>query len=75
MPDERWGERPKAYVELREGGAADEAELIGFCREHLARYKCPAAIEFGELPRTSTGKIQKFLLRERAWAGRDRAIQ
>ena len=75
MPDERWGERPKAYVELREGSAADEADLIGFCRKHLARYKCPAAIEFGELPRPSTGKIQKFVLREREWAGRRTAIQ
>ena len=73
-PDEKWGERPKAFVELRHGQDADEQELIRFCREHLARFKCPAAIEFGELPRTSTGKIQKHKLREREWADREKAI-
>jgi len=75
MPDPRWGERPKAYVELRADGAADEGELLGFCREHLAGFKCPAAVAFGPLPRTSTGKVQKYLLREREWEGRARAIQ
>jgi fatty-acyl-CoA synthase len=75
MPDERWGERPKAYVELRAEGAADEAGLLEFCRQHLAGFKCPAAVAFGELPRTSTGKVQKFVLRDREWAGREKAIQ
>jgi fatty-acyl-CoA synthase len=74
-PDETWGERPKAYVELRPDASADEAELLDFCREHLARFKCPAGIAFGELPRTSTGKVQKFQLRDREWAGREKAIQ
>jgi len=74
MPDEKWGERPKAFVELKGGAELTEDELIAFAKENLARYKCPAAIEFGELPRTSTGKVQKFVLREREWAGRDKAV-
>jgi len=63
-PDEKWGETPCAFVELRPGASVTEAELIGYCRENLAHYKCPSAVVFGELPRTSTGKIQKFRLRE-----------
>lgn len=74
MPDEKWGERPKAFIELKSGQEASADELISFCREHIARYKVPAAIEFGELPRTSTGKVQKFVLREREWQGREMAI-
>jgi fatty-acyl-CoA synthase len=74
MPDEKWGERPKAFVELKSGQDADEDEIISFCRENLAKFKCPAAVEFCELPRTGTGKIQKFVLREREWAGREKAI-
>jgi fatty-acyl-CoA synthase len=66
QPDARWGESPRAYVELRPGASATEAELIEHCRAHLARFKVPRAIEFAELPKTSTGKIQKFVLRERA---------
>ncbi len=73
-PDEKWGERPKAYVELKPGAELTEEELLAFCKANLARYKCPAAVEFGDLPRTSTGKVQKFLLREREWAGRAKAI-
>ena len=52
-----------------------ERELIDFCRERLAHFKCPKAVEFGELPKTSTGKIQKFRLREKEWAGRGKRIQ
>jgi fatty-acyl-CoA synthase len=74
MPDEKWGEVPKAFVALRPGETLDADELIAFCRERLARYKCPKAIEFTELPKTSTGKIQKFKLRELAWAGRSERI-
>ncbi len=70
VPHERWGERPKAFVVLNPGADATAAELIAFCREHLAGFKCPDAIEFGELPKTSTGKVQKHVLREREWAGR-----
>ncbi|HEX3276989.1 MAG TPA: acyl--CoA ligase family protein, partial [Thermoleophilaceae bacterium] len=65
MPDEKWGERPKAFVELKSGQDAGEDEIISFCKENLARFKCPAAVEFCELPRTGTGKIQKYVLRER----------
>jgi fatty-acyl-CoA synthase len=74
MPDEKWGERPKAFVELKGDEDSSEEDMISFCRDHLAKFKCPAAIEFGELPRTSTGKVQKFVLREREWEGRERAI-
>jgi fatty-acyl-CoA synthase len=74
MPDDKWGERPKAFVELKNGEDVSEEDMISFCREHLAKFKCPAAVEFVELPRTSTGKVQKFVLREREWEGRERAI-
>jgi len=65
-PDERWGETPCAFVELKPGASVAETDLIHFCRAHLARFKVPRAVVFGELPKTSTGKIQKFLLREKA---------
>jgi fatty-acyl-CoA synthase len=74
IPDERWGERPKAFVTLTSGASATAEEIIAFCRQRLARYKCPDAIEFGPLPKTSTGKVQKFVLREREWAGRETRI-
>jgi fatty-acyl-CoA synthase len=65
IPHEHWGERPKAFVTLRDDAAVTAEEIIAFCRERIARYKCPDAIEFTELPKTSTGKVQKFVLRER----------
>jgi acyl-CoA synthetase (AMP-forming)/AMP-acid ligase II len=74
MPDEKWGERPKAFVDLKNGQRATEREIIDFCRERLAHFKCPSAVEFGPLPKTSTGKIQKYVLREREWARRERRI-
>jgi fatty-acyl-CoA synthase len=74
IPDEKWGERPKAFVTLRPGAHATEAEIIEHCRGQLAHFKCPAAVEFGELPKTSTGKIQKFVLRGKEWAGREKRI-
>ena len=75
VPDDRWGERPKAFVVLRDGHDADGAGLAAHVRERLAGYKCPDAFEFlAELPRTSTGKVRKFELREQEWAGRDRRI-
>jgi fatty-acyl-CoA synthase len=74
IPDPKWGEVPKAFVTLKPGGQATEAELIEFCKRHLARFKAPRVIEFGELPKTSTGKIQKFVLRAREWRGHDRMI-
>ncbi len=63
-----------AFVSLRPGASATEEELIAHCRGRLARFKCPKSIEFGDLPKTSTGKIQKFLLREREWAGHEKRI-
>jgi fatty-acyl-CoA synthase len=72
IPDPHWGERPKAYVTLNEGATATPQEIIAFCRERLAHYKCPDAVEFGPLPKTSTGKIQKFVLRDREWTGQVR---
>jgi fatty-acyl-CoA synthase len=66
IPDEKWGERPKAFVTLKPGQQATEPEIINFCKQHIAGFKAPAAVEFGDLPKTSTGKIQKFVLRERA---------
>jgi fatty-acyl-CoA synthase len=74
VPDPKWGEVPKAFVSLRAGASLSEAELIAFCRERLAHFKCPKAVEFGELPKTSTGKIQKFRLREKEWAGQAKRI-
>ena len=74
VPHEKWGERPKAFVALKEGAEATEEEIIAHCRERLAHFKCPDAIEFGALPKTSTGKVQKFVLREREWAGREKRI-
>ena len=74
IPDERWGERPKAFVTLKPGQSATEADIIAFCRQHIAHFKCPAAVEFGELPKTSTGKVQKFVLREKEWGSREKRI-
>ena len=71
IPHPYWGERPKAFVTLNEGAAADAGEIIAFCRERLAHYKCPDSVEFGSLPKTSTGKTQKFVLRQREWADQD----
>jgi len=63
---EKWGETPCAFVELREGSSTTEQELIDFCRENMARYKCPTKVVFATIPKTSTGKIQKFKLRDLA---------
>ena len=65
-PDEKWGETPCAFVELKNGATTTPEELIAHCRQHLAGFKVPRAIVFGELPKTSTGKIQKFELRKQA---------
>jgi fatty-acyl-CoA synthase len=67
-PDEKWGESPCAFVTLKVGRNATADEIIGFCREHLARFKVPKTVVFGPLPKTSTGKIQKFVLRDHAKA-------
>jgi fatty-acyl-CoA synthase len=65
-PDERWGETPCAFIELKPGASATAEEIIAWCRQGLAAYKCPRHVVFAEIPKTSTGKIQKFVLRERA---------
>jgi fatty-acyl-CoA synthase len=65
-PDEKWGETPCAFVELKPGQTASADELVAWCRKNLAAYKCPHFVVFAELPKTSTGKIQKFKLRETA---------
>ena len=64
--DDKWGEVPVAYVELKPGKVATEAEIIEHCRSLLARFKVPKTVVFAEIPKTSTGKIQKFRLREMA---------
>ena len=66
QPDPKWGETPCAFVELKEGASASAEEVIEFCRARMARFKAPKTVVFGPLPKTSTGKIQKFLLREKA---------
>ncbi len=74
IPDERWGEVPKAFVTLKPGQAASAEDVIAHVRARIAHYKAPRQVEFGELPKTSTGKIQKYVLRDREWAGRDRRV-
>ena len=66
MPDARWGESPCAFIELRPAATATAADIIAFCRDHIAHFKAPRHVVFGAIPKTSTGKIQKFKLREEA---------
>src|SRR5207302_372996 len=74
VPDAKWGEVPKAFVLLKEGRTPTEADIIAHCRTVLAHFKCPRAVAFGPLPKTSTGKGQKYALREREWAGHEKRI-
>jgi fatty-acyl-CoA synthase len=67
-PDDKWGETPCAFIELKPGATATAEEIIKFCRANLASYKCPRHVVFGEIPKTSTGKIQKYKLRDTAKA-------
>ena len=67
-PDEKWGETPCAFITLKEGATVTEQEIIDFCRQHLAHFKAPRSVVFGPLPKTSTGKLQKFKLRDQAKA-------
>ncbi|SLN74288.1 acyl-CoA synthetase [Oceanibacterium hippocampi] len=67
-PDQKWGETPCAFVTLKPNGTATAEEIIAFCRDNLAHYKCPRTVVFGDLPKTSTGKVQKFVLRDKARA-------
>jgi fatty-acyl-CoA synthase len=74
VPDAKWGEVPAALVTLKDGSTASAEDLIVFARDRLAHFKAPKQIAFGPLPKNPTGKVQKFALREAAWAGRDRRI-
>jgi acyl-CoA synthetase (AMP-forming)/AMP-acid ligase II len=75
VPSGRWGETVKALVVLGDGASADEAELIAHCKSRLAGYKAPTSVELREaIPRTATGKVQKFKLRQQYWEGRDRQV-
>lgn len=75
VPSEKWGETPKALIVLREGATATADEIIGFTRDRLAHFKCPSSVDFVEsLPRTATGKLQKFVIRERFWEGVERRV-
>jgi fatty-acyl-CoA synthase len=65
-PDERWGETPCAFVELKAGATTLAEDIVAHCKKHLAAFKVPRAVVFGEVPKTSTGKIQKFELRKLA---------
>src|SRR5690606_31120629 len=67
-PDEKWGETPCAFITVKPGVEATKEEMIAWCRDNMAHYKAPRAVVFGPLPKTSTGKIQKFALREQAKA-------
>ena len=75
VPDDRWGEVPKAFVVRRAGQKVDGDEIIRFTRERIAHFKAPKYVEFSELPKTATGKIQKYILRAKEWEGRDRPVQ
>ena len=75
VPSERWGETPKALVVLKAGATATEAEIIEFSRQHLAHFKAPTSVDFVEsLPRTATGKLQKFVIRNQYWQGAERRV-
>jgi acyl-CoA synthetase (AMP-forming)/AMP-acid ligase II len=75
VPDVRWGETVKALVVVRPGATVTEPELIEFCRSGLAHFKCPTSVELrDDLPRTATGKLQKFKLRAPYWEGRQRGV-
>jgi fatty-acyl-CoA synthase len=75
VPDSRWGEVPKALVVLKPNQYANEQELITFCRDRMAHFKAPKSVEFVDvLPKTATGKVQKFALREQYWAGQSKRV-
>lgn len=74
IPNDKWGEVPKAFVMPKPGKNLTEQDIINFCKQNLAHFKAPKSVEFGELPKTATGKIMKFKLREKEWAGKDRRV-
>jgi fatty-acyl-CoA synthase len=73
-PHPKWGEVAKAFVKPKPGASPTADDIISFCKAHMARFKAPKMVEFGDLPKTATGKIQKFKLREREWQGRERKV-
>ena len=75
VPDDRWGEVPKAFVVPRDGAEVAEVDVIQFTRDRIAHFKAPKYVEFRDLPKTATGKIQKYILREAEWEGRETRIQ
>jgi len=76
VPDARWGEVPKALVVLKPQQHASEQEIITFCRDRMAHFKAPRSVEFIDvLPKTATGKVQKFALRDPYWAGHSKRVQ
>ena len=75
VPDDRWGEVPKAFVVPRQGAEVAADEVIAFTQDRIARFKAPKYVEFGDLPKTATGKIQKYILRDKEWEGREMRIQ
>ncbi len=74
IPDPKWGEVIKAFVVLKDGCQPNAEDIIRFCQENLARFKASKSIEFGGLPKTATGKIQKFKLQEKEWKGHNRGV-
>jgi len=75
VPDEKWGETVKALVVLRDGHSATQDELIAHCRDRMSHFKCPTSVDMVDaLPRTATGKLQKFKLRQPFWEGRERQV-
>jgi fatty-acyl-CoA synthase len=74
IPDERWGEVPKAFVTVKPGASVSAQDIVQHVRGRIAHFKAPRAVQFGELPKTSTGKIQKYVLRDQEWAGKERRI-
>ncbi len=75
VPDQQWGEVPQAHVTLKPDRSATAEELIQFCRERLAHFKCPKHVVFGLIPKTATGKVRKNELREAAWAGQEKKVK
>ena len=73
-PDPKWGEVPKAFVTLKPDTNTSKEDIIDFCKQHLARFKAPKQVEFCDLPKTATGKIQKFKLREKEWQGKEKTV-
>jgi fatty-acyl-CoA synthase len=74
VPHEKWGEVPKAFVVAKPGTNPTEEDIIQYCRANIAHYKCPKSVEFGDLPKTSTGKIKKYVLREKEWKNHEKRV-